>query len=1077
MAKLLFKARANSTAQGKSRVYFTCHPDDFDAYFEKVSNMILKYNNCAIWYDGEPEVEFGSEAIENDILKMQLFVIPVTRKLLTTSNRVCDTEIKLATEHHIPILPLLMDSGVDGFFTERFGDIQYLEPNCEDITAISFDEKLKKFLNGVLVNDDLAEKIRSAFDAYIFLSYRKKDRKYAQELMHLIHKNDFCRDIAIWYDEFLVPGESFNNAIAEALKKSDLFALVVTPNLVNEQNYIITTEYPLAIDTKKNIVPVELCETSRELLEKNFTDIPACVSASDTASLSERLLESLKEIALKEQNSSPEHLFFIGLAYFNGIDMEVDRQKGLALIEAAANAGLPEAIEKMVSVCKLGDGVERNYRDAIEWQKRLVQAYRAVGDESPCDDNLKKLLYAMYHLGFDEYELGIYDDALSHLDEISVLAPRLDDEGEANFLAHLSLIVSGRIYISQGKVSTAKKYMEKAIDFNEKAVKKNPTERNKMNLLQSYHALAFTDIEDGMLFEATELEEKSLEIILSLVKENGEEKYANELFNIYHLLAYSMQSRGNYDEAEKYHKKSYEYRMMMDDEENSVESKQKKHLFLQNMGIIYLKKGIFEKAEEYFDESYKLREEIYSEDGSLPSLIELGKSCTFIANTYVESKQYDLALKKFQRCVEIYSSALDESYILEVALYLAKVYGNMGYCLSFSGDNKGALEYYEKNLSILRKLVQKEASIELQHSYVRACANISFLYLEMGDTDNALRYLDTAEAKAKELVDTHGTNDDYALLSETYLAYFNTYRDMKDYDRAEAAITSSIEIIKSIYDGNSSLNLAESLLLESIKLGNLLEGKGDGEKAFEVYASAEQIYNEQYERDNTVRSLDRYRDIILFRLSGISKALKKEGVPQECGEKIIQHRERIYGYNPSYDTAKDLAFGYEHAALLYHGICRYDKVQNLYAKAIELRQSLYQASGDNEDLYCLAKDYDYLGNAYRLDGDNEAAKKFFNKAKSNLSVLLKNDTSERSRDAYGVLMYHLAMVNSDTEITVEYLEKSYSVFEQLVKENAKKPYVYKAIQVLEELIRIHESQGDSTKVDKYLIALERLKSL
>ena len=70
-----------------------------------------------------------------------------------------------------------------------------------------------------LVSDEMAEKVRAAFDAYIFLSYRKKDRKYANELMRLIHKNDFCRDIAIWYDEYLVPGEDFNNAITEALKR------------------------------------------------------------------------------------------------------------------------------------------------------------------------------------------------------------------------------------------------------------------------------------------------------------------------------------------------------------------------------------------------------------------------------------------------------------------------------------------------------------------------------------------------------------------------------------------------------------------------------------------------------------------------------------------------------------------------------------------------------------------------------------------------------------------------------------------------------------------------------------------
>ena len=51
----------------------------------------------------------------------------------------------------------------------------------------------------------MAEKVKVAFDAYIFLSYRKKDRKYANELMRLIHKNDFCRDIGLGISTKLFP--------------------------------------------------------------------------------------------------------------------------------------------------------------------------------------------------------------------------------------------------------------------------------------------------------------------------------------------------------------------------------------------------------------------------------------------------------------------------------------------------------------------------------------------------------------------------------------------------------------------------------------------------------------------------------------------------------------------------------------------------------------------------------------------------------------------------------------------------------------------------------------------------------
>ena len=41
------KYKANGNPQGKPRVYFSSHPDDF-SYFDKVANDILKKYDCAI---------------------------------------------------------------------------------------------------------------------------------------------------------------------------------------------------------------------------------------------------------------------------------------------------------------------------------------------------------------------------------------------------------------------------------------------------------------------------------------------------------------------------------------------------------------------------------------------------------------------------------------------------------------------------------------------------------------------------------------------------------------------------------------------------------------------------------------------------------------------------------------------------------------------------------------------------------------------------------------------------------------------------------------------------------------------
>ncbi|MBQ8753289.1 MAG: hypothetical protein IJZ13_09320, partial [Clostridia bacterium] len=205
MASLAYKTRRNTSPQGKPRVYFCCHPADFPLYFDSVTEEILALQNCAIFYPAEGQVEYDAVLLQ-DLSQMQLFVMPVTQRLLTTKNPALNTAFPFAVSHHIPVLPLMQESGLDELCNEKCGDLQYLDKHAADATAIPYAEKLQKYLDNVLIGDELADKVRAAFDAYVFLSYRKKDRQYAQELMRLIHKNPFCRDIAIWYDEFLTPG-------------------------------------------------------------------------------------------------------------------------------------------------------------------------------------------------------------------------------------------------------------------------------------------------------------------------------------------------------------------------------------------------------------------------------------------------------------------------------------------------------------------------------------------------------------------------------------------------------------------------------------------------------------------------------------------------------------------------------------------------------------------------------------------------------------------------------------------------------------------------------------------------------
>lgn len=413
MPKMLYKTKGNADPKKKPRVYFTCHPDDFLRYFEKIVEDIFKTHDCAIYYTEDMTAAFEADHLETDLGQMNLFVVPVTWRLLSQPNRAMDVDLAYAKQVHIPILPFMMEQGIDEIYSqpEKFGQRQYLNPYSTDLSEIRYEDKLKKHLESVLISDELAKRVRAAFDAYIFLSYRKKDRKYANELMKLIHKNPECRDIAIWYDEFLIPGESFAENIKKALEDSKLFALLVTPSLLEEPegkpNYVMAEEYPAAVHAKKPILPAQMEPTDPDVLAEKFPSIPTCADPQDEESFKERLLQSLHRIAITANDDDPEHNFLIGLAYLDGIDVEVNRDRGIELLTMAAEADLLEAMERLYEIYSNGIGVPIDYRKALYWAQRIVDHYeKHQGRAAP------NTLSALHQLGLAYYHSGQFQEAL-----------------------------------------------------------------------------------------------------------------------------------------------------------------------------------------------------------------------------------------------------------------------------------------------------------------------------------------------------------------------------------------------------------------------------------------------------------------------------------------------------------------------------------------------------------------------------------------------------------------------------------------------------------------------------------------
>jgi len=768
---LKYVTRGNSNPKGLPKIYFCSHSDDFDLYFDNISNELLLHQNCSIWYsDNDTDDDFF-----DNLRQMQLFVIPVTKKLLITENFALDVEFKFAIDNHIPVLPIMLEDELEELFNAKCGSIQFLNKLEDDETAIKYEEKLKGFLSSVLIGDELAEKIRSAFDAYIFLSYRKKDRAYAQKLMKLIHKNDFCRDIAIWYDEFLTPGENFNDAIRSALLKSDLFVLTVTPNLINELNYIETTEYPLAKDTKKPIFPVELVSTDKSAMKERYKDIPAIIDASDENLLSSELLNVIKRVAIKENDASPEHNYFIGLAYLGGIDVEVDFERAVNLITSAAESGLVIAIEKLVSMYTNGFGVAVSFEKAIYYQEKLIEIYKNEYYSDTSLDNLQTLVSTILNCG-----------CLCKNHSESIL----------NFKSRHMGVESGKSH---------EEWLEKAVQFVymcENLISCSSYKKELMRALTlCYNELGEIFIKQKNYENAIEYYKKSLLIAEDAATEIGKPIIRLQTATINRLLGNAHYKYGKLMEAEAYYKKAIHICENILDKKTLVRALYEIAVNNYSLANIYCYSKL--KNDDlflfYHEKSLSFIERYESETGFIPFGFN-SVSCYFmIAFYYLKKEDTEKAIFWFKKALDVQIRLVKQNESIKTLLTLGSIYKNIAMNSRKLDDFDEENKYLLLNLEVVKKIYS------LTKDDLDASLNYASCYMSIGDNLISLKKYDEAREHYIKAIDIY---NDIIPKTEHFLPKQNTAmcfqglakiacRD-KDYEAAKAFYHNAIRLYKEL---------------------------------------------------------------------------------------------------------------------------------------------------------------------------------------------------------------------------------------------------------------------------------------
>jgi hypothetical protein len=328
---------------------------------------------------------------------IQLVAVAVTKRFCLEENHEGRKMLDMAITYHIPVCPIAFEREVLQLFDDKIGKYQCLFAGTQGKTEKNFYEKLDDFLSKVIDKDQMNEMIqKNAFDLNLFISYRKKNRGYVNQLTKLMHERAELRGISYWYDEDLMPGLEYNEEIDQAIKEADAVVLIITPSIIEENNYVKRIEYQQAIAYGKTIIPLMFEDTDMEALKDGFPGIQNVIKKEDIDVLFDYLE---KELHFRRRGEiQARQRYYLGLAYLKGVGVEKNSQLGIEFFTDSAQIVVP-AMEKLVEVYSCAIGTKLDMQKAIYWQDILVQARQQLFEEKRDRESLLDFIHSIYECG------------------------------------------------------------------------------------------------------------------------------------------------------------------------------------------------------------------------------------------------------------------------------------------------------------------------------------------------------------------------------------------------------------------------------------------------------------------------------------------------------------------------------------------------------------------------------------------------------------------------------------------------------------------------------------------------------
>ena len=790
MADLIHETRNGSPTYGKPRVYLSFCIEDEELYALPLCQDILSAENCAVFYYQDGVMPDKETEISAQLEPMQLFILVCTECYLSYDT--VRRAMLFAENHGIPILPVILESSALNEFNTlcekmRIGSLHALNKCKYADNEAGYLGKLKEYLDYFLISDEDTENIRRHFKACIFLGYRKMDAQAAKKLISRIHHLEQYYDVAVWYDDYLVPGKPFEKEIFEAMDRSDIFILAVTQNVTklnaeNKENYVVSKEYPEALNRLrkkriKKIVAAELENIDRAALMLKFEDIPDCIDGFDDLLLSQTL-SPLDDMPC--QNGS-EHDYYIGLAYLNGIDTEVDHETAFRLISSAAEAGFEEAMDRLVRMYRSGIAVKRDYEEAISWQDKLIARAQRRFEEEENEENLHELMFRLDALGNYRNENGDVLDATVCYEKIVRLGEKYIDQYPTTVLLRDVSVACNKIgVIAMNRLDpdTALRYCTTGY----RAAKSICDAAPDNDLFYADYGVSLERLGQAyFLMEnyslAKEYYSQAHEIALKTAKEKPTAANRRSLSVLSVKLGDVMFAKGEYQDAEALFKKELEHRENLDNELDADWTKRDLSLINERLGDLYYAQRKNDQAREMFEHAIQIADELADRTGMSVHAQELSKLCTKLGEFYLIIGDYDEAMYYLDNALEIDKNAVKEHYSIDNLRDLSVSYNRLGMTFKEMGDDERAKEYFFRDYNIAKELMDRVDSVDSRRDYGLSCTYMGNECARFGEMEEALWYFEKGVSILKPL--SEKTNDPVHL-DDLAVLYYNMFRSFRD---------------------------------------------------------------------------------------------------------------------------------------------------------------------------------------------------------------------------------------------------------------------------------------------------------